>query len=375
MSDTFDDIRPYNDNEVDGVLTKLRQESAFIQAVRFVFPNIEPEDLMHLLGTIHTVADFQGKIIAAAVKSIADKSTSGLEVRGLETLNPEIPYLFISNHRDIVLDSAFLNYILFKAGFPTTRIAIGNNLLQHEWIADLVKLNKNFVVQRNVPPRQAYEYSLRLSTYIRKSIAEDRSSVWIAQREGRTKDGKDQTQAGLLKMLSLACDEAIEEGLSAMNIVPVSISYEYEPCAGLKVHESFMRQRDGSYEKQPGEDLNSMLKGIKTWKGKVVFSFGNPISKEEIAHDFLGYTRNEGIKNLCSRIDAQIYGGYALQQFNYIAADLLSSQNAFLEHYQGEQVEQWKAHVNQQLKFSDASENELIPFLMALYAAPLNKQA
>ena len=373
MSDTFDDIRPYNDNEVDGVLTKLRQEPAFIQAVRFVFPNIEPEDVKHLLGSIHTIADFQAKIVSAAVKSIADKSTSGLEVRGLEALNPEIPYLFISNHRDIVLDSAFLNYILFKAGFPTTRIAIGNNLLQREWIADLVKLNKNFVVQRNVPPRQAYEYSLRLSTYIRKSIAEDRSSVWIAQREGRTKDGMDQTQAGLLKMLSLACDEPIEEGLSAMNIVPVSISYEYEPCAGLKVRESFIRQRDGSYEKQPGEDLNSMLEGIRTWKGKVVFSFGKPISKEELTDDFLGYTRNEGIKNLCLRIDAQIYRGYALQPFNYIAADLLSSQNAFLEHYQGEQVEQWKAHVNQQLKFSDASENELLPFLKALYAAPLIK--
>jgi glycerol-3-phosphate O-acyltransferase len=375
MTDTFDDIRPYNDAEVDGVLNKLQQEPAFIQAVRFVFPNSEPEDLMHLLGTIHTIAEFQGKIIAAAVKSIADKSTSALEVRGLDALNPEVPYLFISNHRDIVLDSAFLNYILFKAGFPTTRIAIGNNLLQREWIADLVKLNKNFIVQRNVPPRQAYEYSLRLSTYIRKSIAEDRSSVWIAQREGRTKDGKDQTQAGLLKMLSLACDESIEEGLSAMNIVPVSISYEYESCAGLKVRESFIRKRDSSYEKQPGEDLNSMLEGIKGWKGNVVFSFGTPISKREIEQDFSGCTRNEGIKNLCSRIDSQIYCGYALQPFNYIAADLLSSQTTFSEHYNQEQVEQWKAHVNQQLTFNDVSENELLPFLIALYAAPLNNQA
>jgi glycerol-3-phosphate O-acyltransferase len=373
MTDTFDDIRPYNDAEVDAVLTKLRQEPAFIQAVRFVFPNIEPEDLMHLLGTIHTIADFQGKIIAAAVKSIADKTTSGLEVRGLDALHPEVPYLFISNHRDIVLDSAFLNYILFKAGFPTTRIAIGNNLLQREWIADLVKLNKNFIVQRNVPPRQAYDYSLRLSTYIRKSMAEDRSSVWIAQREGRTKDGRDQTQAGLLKMLSLACDNSIEDGLSAMNIVPVSISYEYEPCAGLKVRESFMRKRDGSYEKQPGEDLNSMLEGIKAWKGKVVFDFGTPISKKELEQDFSGFTRNEGIKNLCSRIDAQVYRGYALQPFNYIAADLISSQTTFSEHYTKEQVEQWKAHVNQQLTFNDATENELLPFLIALYAAPLSK--
>lgn len=374
MTDTFDDIRPYSDAEVDAVLSKLQQEPSFIEAVRFVFPKTEPEVVMHLLATIHTIADFQGKLIAAAVKSIADKSTSGLEVRGLEALKPELPYLFISNHRDIVLDSAFLNYILFKAGFPTTRIAIGNNLLQRDWIADLVKLNKNFIVQRNVPPRLAYAYSLRLSTYIRKSIAEDRSSVWIAQREGRTKDGKDQTQAGLLKMLSLACDDAIEEGLSAMNIVPVSISYEYEPCAGLKVRELFMRNRDGFYEKQHGEDLNSMLEGIKEWKGKVVFNFGTPISRKEIEQDFYGFTRNEGLKNLCSRIDAQICSNYALQPFNYIAADLHLSQKTFSEHYQREQIERWKAHVNQQLKFDDVSENELLPFLIALYAAPLNNQ-
>ena len=132
MTDSFDDIRPYTDAEVDGVLGRLLNEPAFNQAIRFVFPNSEPEDVKHLLGSIHTIADFQSKIVAAAVKSIADKSTAGLEVKGLDQLNPQTPYLFISNHRDIVLDSAFLNYILFKSGFPTTRIAIGNNLLQRE---------------------------------------------------------------------------------------------------------------------------------------------------------------------------------------------------------------------------------------------------
>jgi glycerol-3-phosphate O-acyltransferase len=371
MIDSFDDIRPYTDAEVDTVLARLLNEPAFNQAIRFVFPNSEPEDLNHLLASIHTIADFQSKIVSAAVKSIADKSTAGLEVRGLNALDPKTPYLFISNHRDIVLDSAFLNYILFTSGFPTTRIAIGNNLLQREWIADLVKLNKNFIVQRNVPPRQAYEYSLRLSTYIKKSIKDDLSSVWIAQREGRTKDGKDQTQAGLLKMLSMAWTDDVVRGFEKMRIVPVSISYGVEPCAGLKTRELFIKQRDGAYEKQPGEDLNSMLEGIRGWKGKVVFTFGSPIARQELEQDFSDVNRNEGIKNLCARIDAQIHTGYELQTFNYIASDELSGDGKFASDYTASDLEKWKEHINQQLQFPDVSQNELLPALLAMYEAPV----
>jgi glycerol-3-phosphate O-acyltransferase len=371
MTDSFDDIRPYTDAEVDTVLARLLNEPAFNQAIRFVFPNSEPEDVRHLLGSIHTIADFQAKIVSAAVKAISEKSTAGLEVRGLDKLDPQMPYLFISNHRDIVLDSAFLNYILFTHGFSTTRIAIGNNLLQREWIADLVKLNKNFVVQRNVPPRQAYEYSLRLSNYIKKSLVDDASSVWIAQREGRTKDGMDQTQAGLLKMLSLAWGDDVVHGFEKMRIVPVSISYGEEPCAGLKTRELFIKQRDGVYEKQAGEDLNSMLEGIRAWKGKVVFTFDKPISEAELQHDFADVNRNEGIKNLCTRIDARISEGYALQPFNYIAADLLRGTKHYATHYSADDCDNWNKHIEQKLKFPDVTQSDLLQGMLAMYAAPV----
>jgi glycerol-3-phosphate O-acyltransferase len=374
MTDSFDDIRPFTDAEVDTVLARLLNEPAFNQAIRFVFPNSEPEDIRHLLGSIHTIADFQAKIVSAAVKAIAEKSTAGLEVRGLDKLDSQISYLFISNHRDIVLDSAFLNYILFTHGFSTTRIAIGNNLLQREWIADLVKLNKNFVVQRNVPPRQAYEYSLRLSNYIKKSLVDDASSVWIAQREGRTKDGMDQTQAGLLKMLSLAWGDDVVDGFEKMQIVPVSISYGVEPCAGLKARELFIKQRDGAYEKQPGEDLNSMLEGIRAWKGKVVFTFGKTIVKNELQHDFAEVNRNEGIKNLCARIDARISEGYALQPFNYIAADLLRGTKHYASHYSADDCDNWNKHIDQQLSFQDVTQSDLLQGMLAMYAAPVNSK-
>jgi glycerol-3-phosphate O-acyltransferase len=180
-----------------------------------------------------------------------------------------------------------LNYLLHTEGFPTTRIAIGNNLLQKEWISDLVRLNKNFIVHRDIPTRQAYEFSLRLSNYIKQSIEIDHSSIWIAQKEGRTKDGLDKTHAGLLKMFGMAWEEEFSKAYEKLNIVPVSISYEFEPCAGMKAFEMFSRSIHGNYEKQPGEDLQSMKNGIAHKKGRVVYSFGKPFNSIELNTIFI----------------------------------------------------------------------------------------
>lgn len=372
MELNFDEIRPFNDNEVQAALGRLAAEPGFEAALAYVFPELNPAELKEMIQSIHSVSDFQSKIVAGAVERIADFTTAGLEVSGLEKLDPHKPYLFISNHRDIVLDSAFINYILHREGFPTTRIAIGNNLLQKEWITDLVKLNKNFIVHRNVAARQAYDYSLRLSKYIRHSLQTDNSSVWIAQREGRTKDGIDITQSGLLKMLAMAFEAAPEEAFKSMHIVPVSLSYEKEPCGGLKAREMYLKARDGKYVKQEGEDLVSMKTGISAPKGKVHIHFGEQLSNESIHGCFEGHNKNEGFKNLAEAIDYGICEGYRLNPANFIAADLIEASNRFVSHYSENQKIRFEKELEKELLALEGFiPNDVKPFLLNIYANPV----
>lgn len=372
MEFDFDEIRPFYDHEVQSALSRLGKESGFEAALAYVFPELGPSELKDVIQSIHSVSDFQTKIVAGAVERIADFTTSGLEVSGLEKLDPNKAYLFISNHRDIVLDSAFINYILHRERYPTTRIAIGNNLLQKEWITDLVKLNKNFIVHRNVASRQAYDYSMRLSQYIRHSLHIDQSSVWIAQREGRAKDGIDNTQSGLLKMFAMAYDSAPEEAFKSMRIIPVSLSYEKEPCGGLKAREMYMKARDGKYVKQDGEDLVSMQTGISASKGKVHIHFGEQLSDEIIHTCFEGVNKNEGFKNLAEAIDKKINAGYKLNAYNFIAADLLEASNRFVSHYSENQKIRFEKELEKELSaLGDVNIHEVKPFFLNIYANPV----
>jgi hypothetical protein len=373
--DTFDDIRPFYDNEVQDAMSRLMQQPEFDLALAMLFPEMDEQQWLPLLQSIKTVHDFQSKIIAAAVRKIAEDTCSQLGISGLEQLDASKSYLFISNHRDIVLDSAFLNYLLFTSDFDTTRIAIGNNLLKRPWIEDLVKLNKNFIVQRNVPARQAYEYSLRLSQFIRKSIEHDLSSVWIAQREGRTKDGIDKTQSGLLKMLVMSWDDVPTQAFKHMPIVPVSISYEREPCAGLKARELYLKDKNGTYEKSPDEDLQSMQTGIMQQKGKVHFMCAKPLDEAIIQSCFTDVARNDGYRLLAEKIDECIQGNYTLSAFNYFAFDTLteSSQNA--SKYADADKAAFERHFKEQCRFSDVTTEELRPWFLKIYAGPLLNQA
>jgi 1-acyl-sn-glycerol-3-phosphate acyltransferase len=376
MELNFDEIRPFEDREVQDALQRLSLEPGFDEALAYVFPELGSDELRKLLSSIQTVDDFQTKIVAGAVERISDFTTSGLEISGLEQLNPGQPYLFISNHRDIVLDSAFINYILHREGFPTTRIAIGNNLLQKSWITDLVKLNKNFIVHRNVASRMAYDYSLRLSSYIKHSLEVDRSSVWIAQREGRTKDGIDKTQPGLLKMFTMAHNVEPSEAFVNMHLVPITMSYEKEPCAALKAKELYYRAVHGAYTKQVGEDLNSMKIGISSPKGKVHIHFGEEIQPIRIAEFFEGYSKNDGFKNMAEAIDEVILSGFKLSPSNFIAADLLKGTANWEARYSSHQKDRFIREMDKELAQIGDENPELIkPFYLEIYANPLlNKE-
>lgn len=366
----FDTIRPFNDDEVQAAISRLLDNPHFREALKFAFPSIDSSTLEAQLRSISSVDEFQAKIISNAVAAIIHNSTTGLKSFGLDNLSAEQGYLFISNHRDIVLDSALLNYLLFKQKLPTTRIAIGSNLLQSAWIEDLVKLNKNFIVNRNVQARQAYEYSLQLSRYIRYSIETDKSSVWIAQKEGRSKDGIDQTQTGLIKMLGMS-SEADASGYGLLNIAPVSISYEFEPCAGLKAKELFMKSQSGSYQKADGEDARSMQMGIISPKGNVHFHFSEPLNNTVLKDAFQSGNRNEAIMLMAEAIDKQIIKNYHLFPNNYIAFDLFHQSESFNQNYTIVEKQTFESYLNAELDQLEGDREALKIHLLHIYVNPL----
>ncbi len=320
----FDDIRPYEDQEVNHYLNVLLKDDLFHQVLFFIFNDEQKvKEISAMLTNVKTREELQVQFMYPLIENwIIKRTTSGVTYSGLEKLDKSKAYLFISNHRDIILDSAILNYIQVAAGMNTTEIAIGNNLLVYDWIEHIVKLNGAFVVKRNLPARELLTASKSLSAYIRKTITEDNVSVWIAQREGRTKNGCDQTQQALLKMLNLSNCADFASGFRELQIVPLSISYEREPCGISKVEEIYKKEREG-YVKTQSDDLKSMAFGLTRPKGRVHFAFGEPIDArlDEIAKC---ENQQESIQKLAEQIDACIYRNYKLWPYNYLAADMLN---------------------------------------------------
>jgi 1-acyl-sn-glycerol-3-phosphate acyltransferase len=320
---SYDDIRPYEDHEVNQYINLLLKDEVFQQVLQFIFKDEkERAGARQMLSKVQSVEELQLNFMYPLVKNwIIDKTTSGVSWSGLDKLDKSRSYLFISNHRDIILDSGILNYIIVTAGMNTTEIAIGNNLLIYDWILHAVKLNRAFVVRRNLPARELLMASKKLSNYIRDAVTKRNRSVWLAQREGRTKDGNDQTQQALLKMLNLSNKKDFVEGFRELQIVPLSLSYEREPCGISKVEEIYKRESEG-FEKTQSDDLKSMAFGLTRPKGRVHFSFGKPIDAplEEFAK---AETLNESIQQLANYIDKRIYYNYKLWPNNYLAADLL----------------------------------------------------
>jgi hypothetical protein len=328
----FDDIRPYNEVELQAAIGRLLQEPMLMKMMRWVYPGLTKAEVKRIFTEVKNLKQFQEEVSAPAVKVITQMTTSGLSFSNIESIEHNKGYLFISNHRDIILDSAFLNVSLLERGYGTTEIAIGDNLLKTQVVKDIVRSNKNFIVNRDVNAKEIFYYSLRLSNYIRDTITRRNTSIWIAHREGRSKDGDDKTSTGLLKMFTMSHGGTIEDGLRTLNVLPMCVSYEYDPCDLMKTNELLHKKFYGKYEKQKNEDFYSMITGITGHKGRVHITVGRELTETYKLMETIT-NKNEKIRILSEAINHQMYEIYKLWPTNYIAYDMLHGKKDFRDKY------------------------------------------
>lgn len=366
----FEDIRPYHNEEIPEKIKLVLQDPVFDKVLSYLFRKPELKSKMRRqLEGIRTVEELQSTFVRHLVEIIVHTTTKGITCSGLDNLDKSRAYLFISNHRDIILDSAFLNYFILTNGMNTTQIAIGDNLLIYDWIIHAVKLNRAFVVKRNIASRELLEASRKLSHYIRGSIVENNNSVWIAQREGRTKDGDDQTQLALLKMLNMSNDKSLADGFGELTIVPLSISYEIEPCGICKVEE-LIRKDMGGYEKTKEDDLHNMEEGIFKPKGRVHFSFGKPILTSFLQQNN-HLTPNEFVQELAVRIDHRIHQYYKLWPYNYVAYDLMYGAGEFIDNYSSQDMVDFRKMIEEAQQQISVNPEEAARKFIKMYAKPV----
>ncbi len=366
----FQSIRPYSDHEVKGVIEQLLQEPNFLKVLSVVYPKLNLNDVTDHLRKISSIKEFQKEVVYYYLRLIINKTINKLSFTGLEQLDPSKKYLFMSNHRDIILDSALMNVILFENDIKTTEIAIGSNLLIFPWIERLVKLNKSFVVKRNLPVKEMLMASHELSSYIQYTLLEKKHSVWIAQKEGRTKDGNDFTHSGLLKMIHMSSNQPAAEYFKNVKLIPVSISYEVEPCDGSKTAELYARLRDGSYVKDPKEDLLSMSGGLNNFKGRVHFSFGKALDQELDVLNGIHH-KNEQYGKLAQIIDNSIHQGFYLFEGSYIAYDILTKSERFKDKYTSAEFQSFSNHMAAQIRDIEGDKDIIKRIFLRIYANPL----
>ena len=375
----FSDIEPYSDKEFKENMTRLVTEPGFEHAVKYVMPDVDFQEFTKQLCEVPDNETFQREVMLPFLHMLALKTTSGLTIGGLENISKDGSYTFMSNHRDIVLDASFLNYCFLTHGIPTSEVAIGNNLLIMDWITDLVKLNKSFIVKRNLKLVKALEAAHQLSAYIHYAILDKHQSVWIAQREGRAKDSNDRTQEALVKMLALEGGGSTIENLKAINIVPVSISYEYDPNDYLKATEFLLRRLDPDFKKSQHDDLLSMETGLLQPKGHVHFELGKCIDSEleSLSPDI---EKNELLKRICGLIDSNIHLGYKIYPINYIAYDRLHKTSRFEACYTRAQADDFLEYIEKQLdkvRLHDVSELDreyMREMMFVMYSNPLKNK-
>ncbi len=374
----FEDIAPYDDSCFHDKIRALVAEPGFKHAVKFVMPDVNYDVFAEQLIAVNNQHDFQYRIMNDFLEMLAAKTTDGLSMSGVENIPTNGSFTFLSNHRDIVLDASFLNLCLIRANRQTTQIAIGNNLLIYDWITDLVKLNRSFIVKRDVKKLQALEAAKQLSAYIHYAVTDRHESVWIAQRQGRAKDSNDVTQESLVKMLAIAGEGDARQTLSEINIVPVSISYEYDPNDYLKAKEYLLKRRDPEYKKSQHDDLLSMETGLLRHKGHVHFSIGRCIN-DELAN-IESSARPVVAHQACQIIDHAIHKGYRLYPCNYIAYDKLNGTSQFTNVYSCDDVKRFDDYVNEHLSKVDVPDvtieemNFMRDMIYTMYANPLKNK-
>lgn len=373
----FDDIRPFFDSEVHDKMKDLIKEPGFEHAVRYVLRDINYEQLCQELLTIDKKKDFQLFIMKVFLEGLTKKTTKGVTGENFGVLDKSKSYTFLSNHRDIVLDASLLNLLLILNGFDTSEIAIGNNLLIYDWISDLVRLNKSFIVKRDVGMRQMLDAARQLSGYIHFIITQKHESVWIAQREGRSKDSDDRTQESLIKMLGITGEGDLINNLKEINIVPVSISYEYDPCDYLKAHEFLLKRDNPDFKKSQRDDLHSMEIGLLGFKGRVHFQI-SPCINDELDKLSVIDEKSELLANILKVIDKAIHTNYKIYPGNYIAYDILDGQKRFADRYTNKDQTTFANYLNSQLaKIPDVTSKDkdfLKERILSMYANPLKNQ-
>lgn len=372
-NESFQKIRPYFDNEVNDAVNRLLQQDGFRGFLKkFLFPN-NIEEGINKVSQINSIREFQEIVSSVFFESIIAQTIKEFNVKGLSNIDKKKRYVFVSTHRDIVLDSALLQIALYRNGYETFRSAIGNNLVPSKLLEEIAKINKMFLVIRDGSVREMLDNSLLLSNYIRKSILEDHESVWIAQRSGRTKDGNDMTQQGVLKMLAQSNKGVLISGLQDLNIVPLSISYEYESCDALKARELVISSKK-VYVKEPDEDFNSMNTGVLQNKGRVQINIGTPINDllEEIESC---RPANDMLKDITQLIDRQIYLDYKLWKTNYIAADMVEGKQQYNQYYSSDEKKEFVDYVERLVQHTDVDKTEFRDVLLRMYANPVFNKA
>lgn len=370
MTNKFDEIRHFNLREAILVRREIFADETFNKVVKQLNMGVTVEDLKEECKSYESHYAFQKAVPGRFLKYFSDKTTSKVTYSGLENVDTSKAYLYIANHRDIIMDSAYLQLYFFYNNIITSKIAIGDNLVSTPLLLNIAKLNKMFIVKRSVSIREKLMNSKLLSEYIHYSMSEENELVWIAQRNGRTKDGLDKTQQGLIKMLTFY-DESrdVINVLKDMHITPLTISYEYEPCDQLKARELALSE-NGKYVKQPGEDLNSIKQGIFGWKGEVNFVIGKPIDDQldAISPDL---RKNDKLNEVAKIIDRQIYENYHLFATNYIAYDYAEKCQEFASYYTPEQKADFLQYIEKQSVVPDVEPEKMKDYLMQIYANPV----
>ncbi|MFI3240349.1 MAG: 1-acyl-sn-glycerol-3-phosphate acyltransferase [Bacteroidales bacterium] len=375
IPEEYIDISPYKDSDFQQMACKLVAEDGFKRAIAYAMKGVDFDAFAKQLCSITTKNDFQKLMMLPFLAGIESKTSTGITTTGLENIDKEQPYTFMSNHRDIVLDASFLNITLIRNNIESCEVAIGNNLLIYDWIDILVKLNKSFVVRRNLGMRQALEAAKQLSGYIHFALTQKQVPIWIAQREGRTKDSNDRTQESLIKMLAIGGKGNIVESVKELMIAPVSISYEFDPNDYLKAKEFLCKKRDANFKKSQEDDLFSMQTGIFGYKGAINFGF-TPCINAEL--DKLDTTKDKGelVKDICAIIDSSIHAAYTIYPCNYIAYDRLNGGDRFASMYGAEDIAAFDKYILGEfakidLEMSDDEKLFIDNRMLTMYANPL----
>lgn len=376
IPEQFDPIRPFEPDELPDVFDRLLQNEQFSSVLAYLYPDVPKVALAAKMHACKDNLDFQKTFCYGFLVQLLTRLSKGCDI-DIASLDTDSRYTFISNHRDIVLDSALLDKLLIDAGFNTTcEIAIGDNLLKLPWVKDLVRVNKSFIVERALSMREMLMASKRLSEYMHFVIAEKNDNIWIAQREGRAKDSNDRTQEAILKMMVMGGEGSIIDRLKQLHLVPLAISYEYDPCDYLKAAELLARRDNPSWQKGPMDDVTSMQTGIMGYKGYIHYQCADCIDSylDTIPADT---PKTELFRLIADHIDRQIFAGYRLYPNNYVALDLLHGDSAHADHYTAEDKAHFEAYLKGQLdkiEMEGKDDAYLREQMLKMYANPAINQ-